>query len=102
MKTRTVRCTSVYDDVVDDRYCNISLKPVAVANCPGVECFDWHKSEWSQCAGCRRHRNISCRNNSTNSEIDSSYCPIQTRPTNIDVCCHYRWRTKLSGVSVVI
>lgn len=99
--TRTIICVNQSNHLVDDRHC-VQMKPINVTNCSKnkPKCPDWNFSEWSDCDynTCKRYRSVICQN-STN-EVDRSLC-TSNQPINEEICCRFKWRSKLSEVGVI-
>ncbi|XP_071086496.1 protein madd-4-like isoform X1 [Haliotis cracherodii] len=48
---RRVKCVRLDNSsAVEERYCNVTLKPLALSECPNIHCKSmWNVSEWSHC-----------------------------------------------------
>ncbi|CRK97461.1 CLUMA_CG010850, isoform A [Clunio marinus] len=91
-KIRSVRCIDPQAnyELVDDHYCDQSLKPVNVTNCNEFRCPQWNWGKWSKCTNeCRRERQVVCQDHRGKS---SDQCPLEMEPHKSEACCHFRWR----------
>ncbi|KAM7158963.1 thrombospondin type-1 domain-containing protein 4 isoform 2-T2 [Molossus nigricans] len=102
-RTRDVKCVSNIGDVVDDRECNMKLRPNDVENCDMGPCAkSWFLTEWSErcsmeCGSGTQQREVICvrKNADTFEVLDPYECSFLERPPGQQSChlkpCGAKW-----------
>ncbi|XP_058450296.1 A disintegrin and metalloproteinase with thrombospondin motifs 9 isoform X2 [Malaya genurostris] len=92
VKQRKVQCCYKYNEsiVVDDQYCSQEKKPSEQTNCGNFRCPQWNFGQWGECNDdCKRYRQVLCQDHRGK---ESSECPLNQKPPEVESCCHFRWR----------
>ncbi|XP_055541621.1 A disintegrin and metalloproteinase with thrombospondin motifs 9 isoform X2 [Wyeomyia smithii] len=92
IKQRKVQCCYKHNEsrIVDDLYCHKEKKPSVQTNCGNFRCPQWNFGQWGECNDdCKRYRQVLCQDHRG---TESTECPVNQKPPEVESCCHFRWR----------
>ena len=101
-RTKNVFCKDLNGVIVEDKYCNLSSKPVVSEKCNNEPCIDynWNISDYfstcsKTCGGGTRTKNVICKD-SNGVIVEDSYCDLSSKPVvseecNKEECVSYEW-----------
>ena len=101
-RRKNVICKDLNGNIVEDKYCDISKKPVVEESCNNEVCvtYNWNISDnfgicSATCGGGTRRKNVICKDLNGNI-VEDKYCDISKKPVveescNNEVCVTYNW-----------